>query len=129
MGMSQFAKELFDTRKTENIKNIQLGLFDPNLIKKGSVCEVTIPDTYDGNEPKINGLFDPRMGVIDRGRVCATCSNTIELCPGHFGHIELAIPVFHVQFLPTIIKVLQCVCFRCSRVLIDKSDPNILKNI
>ena len=127
--MSQFAKELFDTRKTENVKNIQLGLFDPNLIKKGSVCEVTLPDTYDGNEPKINGLFDPRMGVIDRGRVCATCGNTIELCPGHFGHVELAVPVFHVQFLPTIIKLLQCVCFRCSRVLVDKSDPNILKNV
>ena len=127
--MSQFAKELADTQKTENIKSIQLGLFNPELIKKGSVCEVTLPDTYDGNEPKINGLFDPRMGVIDRGRVCATCGNTIELCPGHFGHIELGIPVFHVQFLPTIIKLLQSVCFRCSKLLVDKSDPTILKNI
>ena len=125
--MSQFSKEISDTRKTENIKYIQLGIFDPKLIKKGSVCEVITPDTYDGTEPRINGLFDPRMGVIDRGRTCATCGNTIELCPGHFGHIELGVPVFYIQFLATIVKLLQCICFRCSKLLVDKNDPVVLK--
>jgi DNA-directed RNA polymerase II subunit RPB1 len=27
---------------------------------------------------------------------CATCKEDIQVCPGHFGHIELATPVFHV---------------------------------
>ena len=77
--MSQFAKELQNTTDTDNVSTIQLGLFDPKLIKKSSVCEITSSDTYEGNEPKINGLFDPRMGVIDYGRVCATCGNTLQL--------------------------------------------------
>ena len=76
--------------------------------------EITSSDTYEGNQPKINGLFDPRMGVIDYGRVCATCNNTIELCPGHFGHIELGTPVYHIHFLSMVIKLLQCKGFRCS---------------
>lgn len=40
-------------------------------------------------------------------------------CPGHFGHIELAKPVFHVGFISKIMKVLRCVCFFCSKLLVD----------
>lgn len=40
-------------------------------------------------------------------------------CPGHFGHIELAKPVFHVGFLVKTMKVLRCVCFFCSKLLVD----------
>lgn len=51
-------------------------------------------------------------------------------CPGHFGHIELAKPVFHVGFVTKIMKVLRCVCFFCSKLLVDavrqqSSTPNI----
>ena len=127
--MSAFSKEIQNTNNTCNVCKIQLGIFNPNLIKKASVCEITSSDTYEGNQPKINGLFDPRMGVIDYGRVCATCNNTIELCPGHFGHIELGTPVYHIHFLSMVIKLLQCVCFRCSTLLIDKSNEDIIKNI
>lgn len=40
-------------------------------------------------------------------------------CPGHFGHIELAKPVFHVGFLTKTLKVLRCVCFYCSKLLVS----------
>jgi DNA-directed RNA polymerase beta' subunit len=40
-------------------------------------------------------------------------------CPGHFGHIELAKPVFHVGFVNKIMKVLRCVCYSCSKLLVD----------
>lgn len=40
-------------------------------------------------------------------------------CPGHFGHIDLAKPVFHVGFISKIMKVLRCVCFFCSKLLVD----------
>ena len=43
--------------------------------------------------------------------------------------LNLARPVFHYQFIPIVIKLLRCVCFRCSSILIDKSDPKIMKNI
>jgi DNA-directed RNA polymerase II subunit RPB1 len=43
-------------------------------------------------------------------------------CPGHFGHMKLARPVFHVGFIDVTLKVLRCVCFHCSRLRVDKSD-------
>lgn len=31
-------------------------------------------------------------------------------CSGHFGHIELALPVFHIGYLNQTIDLLKCVC-------------------
>jgi len=122
-------KELEDVRNLEQITKVQFGILNPEEIRKGSVCEVTSPITYDGTEPKINGLFDPRMGVIERGRLCSTCELNSDLCPGHFGHIELALPVFYFQYMNMVIRLLRCVCFRCSKLLVDKSDPKVLEQI
>lgn len=47
------------------------------------------------------------------------CLGNMTECPGHFGHIELAKPVFHVGFVTKIMKVLRCVCFFCSKLLVD----------
>ena len=86
---------------------------------------VTVPDgirypyTVEGGRPKIGGLMDPRQGVIDRTSKCRTCVGNMSTCPGHFGHIELAKPVFHVCYLSKIVKFLRCVCYYCSRLLID----------
>jgi len=46
------------------------------------------------HKPKMGGLMDPRMGTIDRNFKCQTCGEGMSECPGHFGHIELARPVF-----------------------------------
>jgi DNA-directed RNA polymerase II subunit RPB1 len=40
-------------------------------------------------------------------------------CPGHFGHIELARPVFHNGFLVKVKKILECVCYQCGKLKID----------
>ena len=63
--------------------------------------------------------MDPRQGVIERSARCQTCAGNMTTCPGHFGHIELAKPVYHVGFLTKSVKVLRCVCFFCSKLLID----------
>lgn len=47
------------------------------------------------HKPKLGGLMDPRLGTIDRNFKCQTCGEGMSECPGHFGHIELARPVFH----------------------------------
>jgi len=102
------------------IVGIQFGIFSPDEIERRSVVEITNAGTYDGNEPRIGGLFDPRMGVLDNGKTCRSCSQTNHSCPGHFGHFKLARPVYFIQFFGTILNVLNCVCVRCSKLLIDK---------
>ena len=105
----------------EPIVGIQFGIFSPDEIQRRSVVEITNSGTYDGNEPRIGGLFDPRMGVLDNGKTCRSCGQTNHSCPGHFGHLNLARPVYFIQFFPKIIDVMKCICVRCSRILIDKT--------
>ena len=108
------------TADLESIVGVQFSIFSPDEIERSSVVEIISHDTYQGNEPKIGGLFDPRMGVLDNGKICRTCGQTNHNCPGHFGHYRLARPVYYIQFLPFILNVLKCICIRCSKLRIDK---------
>lgn len=71
-------------------------------------------------KPVRGGLSDPRLGPIDRYKRCETCANNLSECPGHFGHIELAKPVYHVGFMKTVLSIMRCVCFSCSKILLDE---------
>jgi len=104
----------------EPVVGIQICVFSPDEIERRSVVEVTNSGTYEGNEPKIGGLFDPRMGVLDNGKECRSCGQTNHKCPGHFGHFRLARPVYYIQFLPFIQNIMSCICIRCSKLLVDK---------
>jgi DNA-directed RNA polymerase II subunit RPB1 len=111
-------KELSADQDIATVQGIQFTLMSPDEIRRRSVAEIVSTDTFDKNEPVIGGLFDPRMGVIEHNKKCKTCEQKNTFCPGHFGHIELAKPVFYIQFFDTVRKVLRCVCFRCSALLI-----------
>jgi DNA-directed RNA polymerase II subunit RPB1 len=108
------------------IKEIQFGLFAPEEIKRMSVVHVEYPETMvcaflpshmslswqalameisnhshsvqdeQRMRPRTKGINDPRLGTIDRQFNCETCEEGPKECPGHFGHIELASPVFHI---------------------------------
>ena len=127
--MSKLLQELADSSNVESITQVKFGLLNPEALKKASVCEILVPETYDGTEPKENGLFDTRMGVIDRGRICPTDEYDSSITPGYFGHIELPLPVYWIQHMETIVKLLRCVCISCSNVLFDKSDPILMKEL
>jgi len=102
------------------IIGIQFSILSPDEIRKGSVAEITSRDTYINNKPVIGGLFDPRMGVLEPGLICPTDGLDYMQTPGYFGHIELARPVYYIQYLNTILKILRCVCFKCSKLLVSK---------
>ena len=93
--------------------------------------------------PREKGLNDPKLGSIDRAVACATCGESMQECVGHFGHIELAVPVFHVGegflsslgepsescrcyllldlgFVTRTKKLLETVCLNCGKVKLDE---------
>ena len=111
--------------ETKNVVGVQFSIMSPEEIRKRSVVEVTKHETYDKDIPIIKGLFDIRMGTTDMDKVCGTCGQGNIDCPGHFGHIDLARPVYHYQFLPILHKVLKCVCMQCSKLLVNKESPKI----
>lgn len=121
-------KELSFDNDIEKIKGIRFCILSPDEIQRMSVAEIFKTDTYVSTEPVVNGLFDPRMGVLDHNRVCQTCEQKNTFCPGHFGHIVLAKPVFYIQFFDIVKKLLKCVCFRCSKLLVN-SERDAIKAI
>tara|TARA_B100001123_G_scaffold425039_1_gene537355 strand:+ start:438 stop:2477 length:2040 start_codon:yes stop_codon:yes gene_type:complete len=102
------------------IIGIQFSVLSPDEIRKGSVAEIVSRDTYINNKPVIGGLFDPRMGVLEPGLICPTDGLDYMRTPGYFGHINLARPVYYIQYLTTILKLLRCICFKCSKLKINK---------
>lgn len=93
------------------------------LQRRYSVAKIDTAQTYDKGRPKMGGLSDPRLGTMDRSVKCLTDGCGVLDCPGYFGHIELAKPIFHIHFLKTLVKVLRCVSYRTSKLLIEKTDP------
>lgn len=62
-----------------------------------------------------NGLCDLRLGINSPFEKCKTCGETEE-CPGHFGRIELAKPIYHIGYIEFIVKILKCICCKCSKL-------------
>ena len=85
-------------------------------------------ENYVGMKPKIGGLFDPRMGVLDPGLICPTDGMNYINSPGYFGHIELVKPVFYIQYIDTIVDIMKCVCTKCGKILISKDIHKSLLN-
>jgi DNA-directed RNA polymerase II subunit RPB1 len=97
-----------------------------------SVAHIIYPETYEFgviSKPKSGGLLDLRMGTVDKTIRCESCTGSMSECPGHFGHIELAKPVFHIGFMSTVVKILRCVCFHCSKLLTDPVSLNNFASI
>ena len=110
----------------KRIDGLQFSIMGPDEIKDNSVVEITKYETYEKDVPVIKGLFDLRMGTTEMGKVCNTCGLDNKGCPGHPGHINMARPVFHYHFIDTTQKLLKCVCFRCSKLLVNRYDPKII---
>ncbi|EJP70630.1 RNA polymerase Rpb1 [Beauveria bassiana ARSEF 2860] len=115
----------------KTVEEIQFGMLSPEEIKNMSVAHILYPETMEENKttPRDGGLNDPLLGSIDRQFKCKTCSQPMSECPGHFGHIELAKPVYHPGFIKKVKKVLEIVCHNCSKVLADESDPEFVTAI
>lgn len=105
----------------KKVKSISFGLVSPKLIRKMSSVKIVTPELYDKEGyPVDGGLMDIRMGVIDPGLKCKTCGSKLKECIGHFGNIELARPVIHINFTKIILDILRNTCNSCGKVLVTK---------
>jgi len=118
--MAQRTKGIINKEHATKIIGLQFSILSPDEIRKSSVANITSRDTYINNKPVIGGLFDPRMGVLEPGLICPTDGLDYMQTPGYFGHMELGRPVFYIQYLNVVIKILRSICIKCSKLLISK---------
>ncbi len=114
----------------KRINSLRFALLSPDEIRKMSAVKVTTADTYDEDGfPLDRGLMDLHMGVIEPGLRCKTCNGKVDECPGHFGHIELAMPVIHVGFVKEIKDILEATCNSCGRIKLKDEELEIYRPI
>ena len=105
------------------IDHIQFGILSSDEILKLSVCEL--------NSTKLvgsNSVYDPRMGTLELEETCPTCEQNSKNCIGHFGHINLNVPVLHPLYHRLILSILKCICYKCSRLLLSE-EKLVLNNL
>ncbi|PSN72369.1 beta and beta-prime subunits of DNA dependent RNA-polymerase [Corynespora cassiicola Philippines] len=123
------AKQQVIDKIPARIKHIQFGICSNQDMVNQAVLEVSDRNVYDLTPNPDNtrsltahGPMDTHMGISTKTGKCATCGEGLDRCNGHFGHIKLALPAFHVGYLKHIIEVLNCICKDCSRVLLDADE-------
>ncbi|HSA76303.1 MAG TPA: hypothetical protein VLE02_02040 [Nitrosarchaeum sp.] len=113
-----------------SISSIQFGVLTGDEIKKLSVVRVCKALSKGSNEQdKTDTLYDERMGVLQNGKCCLTCFATNKDCPGHFGHIELPIPIVNKKYIKIICAILNSVCPGCKKSRIKKNRIEFMSEV
>ena len=74
----------------KSVREIRFGILGSDEIQSNSVVEITTPEVFEKGLPKVGGLYDLRMGTIDKRLLCQTCNGDVIDCQGHFGHMILS---------------------------------------
>lgn len=103
----------------KEIKSLKFSTISTQEIDNLSVVEVSNQKLYsEPKTPQKNGPLDLKMGAFDN-KDCETCNQDKNNCVGHFGHVNLIMPVFNSGFIKNAYVFLQCICKSCSSPLIN----------
>ena len=111
--------------------SVSFGVYTDDEVRQRSVCEITSSATYDALRNALpRGLYDPLLGPtssssIDGNHACVTCGQVQSLCPGHFGHIELCVPLMHPLFFPKLLTLMRMKCLACHEFRLAKRQCQI----
>ena len=116
------------------ISHVQFSPFSSNEIAKQATIQVVnrnlyLPDTAYKTCPY--GVLDHKLvlinfdaiifiwknifilfkkGTSEKDKKCETCGQELSTCIGHYGYIDLELPVFHVGYFRSCINILQIIC-------------------
>jgi len=98
------------------IKTIEFGIQSDTDIVNRSVCVIDKPVLT----IESGSVYDPRLGCVENNSKCYTCNENVWKCTGHFGHINLNVPV--ILFYKQVVSMLKIFCFKCHRLLCTKGE-------
>ncbi len=104
---------------------VQFEVFKERQVKDYAVCVIDQLKTYENGVPVEGGINDLRMGTTDFDQTCQTCKMSRPQCPGHFGYIELAEPMFSLGMFDVTVQALKCVCKTCGMLLCDPNSDDV----
>lgn len=96
------------------IECINFGIYSTEEIINMATCKIDNPKKLGHNS-----IYDLRMGTIENHQECETCNQNSDICPGHFGYIELNEPIIHPLFYRRVETYLRCFCIKCYRLILQ----------
>ncbi|EAN32000.1 RNA polymerase Rpb1 domain 5 protein [Theileria parva strain Muguga] len=104
------------------IDSLQFDVMASSDISRASEIEIEHKQLYvmNSRKPCVYGPLDSRLGCNNKDAICETCGKGYNECVGHWGHIKLALPVFHIGFFKYTIQILYCICKKCSSLLLSE---------
>ncbi|KAI1089999.1 beta and beta-prime subunits of DNA dependent RNA-polymerase [Rostrohypoxylon terebratum] len=127
-GASMLVKHQVVDKLPKKFKQIKFGIQSNQDIVNQAVLEVSDRTMYDvgrGREPIQNGPLDKRLGTSSKTGICSTCGLRLQDCTGHFGHVRLPLPAFHIGYIKFTITILQNICKDCSRILLTEAEQRM----
>lgn len=113
--------------RLNSVANLSFRTLSSDELVGLSMAKIVTPLTFDGlGHPLPGGLYDPKLGAVENMSVCVTCSHTPLKCPGHFGHIELPLPVINPIYHKIIGNILKMSCLNCYKVLVHPEIKSLL---
>ncbi|XP_039302189.1 DNA-directed RNA polymerase I subunit RPA1 isoform X2 [Solenopsis invicta] len=103
------------TPKHQDSQHLLFSVFTANDIRNLSVTKIRTPLCYNIlGHPLKGGLYDPSLGTTrNNSEICSTCGYNSSKCPGHFGHVELPVPVVNPLFHKALSMLLKLSCLSC----------------
>lgn len=119
-------KEQFkESGVTKKISHVNFGLFSPEQMHQYAHIHCVSKNLYNQDQsrtPVPFGVLDSHMGTSTKDRSCETCGKPLADCVGHYGYLDLELPIFHVGFFRSTIVILQSICKTCARVLLPPQE-------
>ncbi|CAK4179374.1 unnamed protein product [Aphanomyces euteiches] len=111
---------VLENDRPSKISHLNFGLLSSTDMMRMSEIRVTSKDLFimPTREPAPYGVLDKRLGISNKTDDCETCHQKLSDCVGHFGYIQLELPVFHIGYIKATIEILQNICKSCSRILL-----------
>uniref|UniRef100_A0A665TS78 DNA-directed RNA polymerase subunit n=1 Tax=Echeneis naucrates TaxID=173247 RepID=A0A665TS78_ECHNA len=111
------------------LQGMSFGMYSAEEIRKLSVKAITNFRFLDavGNVAP-NSLYDLALGPPDNKEVCSTCCQDFNNCPGHFGHVELPLPVYNPLFFDKLYLLIRGSCLACHMLTCPRAAIHLLLN-
>mmetsp|Transcript_11185 Transcript_11185/g.46744 ORF Transcript_11185/g.46744 Transcript_11185/m.46744 type:complete len:426 (+) Transcript_11185:59-1336(+) len=110
-----------------HVRALAFSFYTSDEVRALSVKAITNPTTFDDmGRPVQGGLYDLALGTTSHKELCVTCHLGYQECPGHFGHIELAVPAVNPLLYGTLLKILKAKCWYCNRFRAEAKVLNFL---
>ncbi|PWI66738.1 hypothetical protein PCL_04876 [Purpureocillium lilacinum] len=95
------------------VESVEFTFLSAEEIRAISVKRIENESTFDNLlNPVPGGLYDPALGSWGDSP-CSTCNLNQASCPGHPGHIQLPVPVYHPVFMDQAYRLLRATCVYC----------------